>query len=254
MPPEARTALQARATTTESSFLVAPVAVGDRDVAGLSLMMKPGAKISGRVVFDGAAAALSPQQLANVQVALVSQFGAFGNPQTRLTADATFKTPGYAPGKYTVNVVGMPGPWLLRSVKIDGRDVMSSGLEVGESDLDAVELTFIDRPATVSGVVRQDGNGPLSGVTALLIGADFRASLASGLSPRQQSAIVQPTGAFAFARLLPGEYYVVALLDDVVPSDRDAAFYETMARVGTRVSVAEGETRSLDLKIVRSIR
>lgn len=254
MTPEMRAAAQARATSSESAFLQAPVTVGDRDITGLSFVLKPGAKVGGLVVFDGAAPKPTPQQMANVQVAFVSQFGQFSNPQTRLNADATFKTPGYAPGQYTASAIGAPAPWLLRSVKVDGRDVMTSGIEIGESDLDGVELTFIDRPATVSGFVRQEGNGPLPGVTALLISADYRASIAAGMTPRQQTAIVQPTGAFAFGRLLPGDYFVVAVLDEAVPVQRELPFYDAFARVGTRVTIAEGETKTLDLKIVRSIR
>ncbi len=255
-PPEMLAAMQSRSSSGESSFMQAPLAVGDRDVAGLALALRLGAKLSGQVVFDGAAVKPAAQQLANVQISFAQQGGASGpgNVQTRLTADATFKTSNYAPGMYTAAVTGLPAPWLLRSVTIGGREVIASGIEIGENDLSDVQLTFTDRPSTVTGFVRQDSNGPLPNTTVLLISAEYRTALNAGATPRQQTAVVQPNGAFTFGRLLPGDYDVVAVPDETVPIDRDVTFFEAVTRAGTRVTVAEGETKSQDLKIVRSIR
>jgi hypothetical protein len=155
---------------------------------------------------------------------------------------------------YSPVVTGLPGPWILRSVSVSGRETSATGIEVDEGDLADVVLTFFDRPSTVSGVARLDANAPLPNSTVLLVGADFRATLGAGLSPRQQTAIVQPSGQFTLGRLLPGEYYIVAVVDEGVPVDRDLAFFESVARLGTRVSVTEGETKTQDLKIVRSLR
>ena len=254
IPPEVLAQMQSRSSTGESSFLQAPITVGDRDVTGLSLSLRVGAKVSGKVSFDGVA--VKPATLTSVQVSLAQQGGgsSVGNVQTRLNADATFKSSNYAPGVYTVNVSGVPAPWLLRSVLVGGRDVLASGLEIGENDLTEVELTLTDRPSTLTGFVRQESNGPLPNATVMLIGADFRVVLTAGSNPRQQMAAVQPTGEFTFGRMLPGDYFLVAVQDEAVPVDRDVSFFEAVARSGTRVTLAEGETKSQDLKIVRSIR
>src|SRR4029077_3306255 len=114
------------------------------------------------------------------------------------------------------------------------------------------ELTFTDRPATLTGVARQDTGGPLPNSTVLLVSAGFREALSAGVPPRQQTVIIQPTGAFTVARLPPGEYYVVAVQDDGVPVERDLAFFESVARAGTRLTIVEGETKTQDLKVVRA--
>ena len=256
-PPEVLAAMQSRMNTGgDSYFLQAPISVGDRDVTGLALAMRVGAKLSGRVVFDGAAQKPAAQQMQNVQVVFTPASGPanFTNMQTRLTADASFTTGTYAPGLYSASLSGVPGPWLLRSVTVAGRDAMTTGIEVGESELAEVELTFTDRPATLTGFARQETNGPLPSATVLLVSADYRAALNAGMSPRQQTAIVQPAGAFTFGRLVAGDYYIVAVLDEAVPIDRDATFFEAVVRFGTRVTIAEGDTKSQELKILRSIR
>lgn len=254
IPPQILAQMNSRMSSGESSYLQSPLSVGDRDVTGLAFSLKPGAKISGQVVFDGVAA--KPATLTNVQVSFVPQGGSggMGNPQAKLTAEATFHTANYAPGIYTAAVAGVPGPWLLRSITVAGRNVMASGVDISDADITGVELTVTDRPSSVTGFVRQDLNTPLPTSTVMLVSADFRAALNAGIAPRQQTAAVQPTGAFTLGRLLPGDYFVVALADESVPVERDAAFFESMARLATRVTVAEGEIKTQDLKIVRSIR
>jgi protocatechuate 3,4-dioxygenase beta subunit len=254
MPVEMQAALQARMSSGEASFLRTAVTVGDRDVTDLSWATRLGAKVSGRIVFDGTAA--KPATLTNVQVSLTQGAGngGFASGAAKVTADATFQTGTYPPGTYSVNVVGVPGPWLLRSLVVAGRDVLRTGMEIGENDLTDIELTYTDRPAAVTGFVRQDSADPLPNATVLLLASDYRAALAASRSPRQQTAAVQPTGAFTLGRLLAGDYIIVALLDDALPANRDLAFYDAAARAGTRVTVAEGESKAIDLKIVRSLR
>ena len=48
----------------------------------------------------------------------------------------------------------------------------------------------------------------------------------------------------------PGDYIVVALLNESTP-DGDAAYYASLARLGTRLSVAEGDKKSLPLTASR---
>jgi hypothetical protein len=48
-----------------------------------------------------------------------------------------------------------------------------------------------------------------------------------------------------------GDYIIAALDDADIPDNQDTAFFEALARLGTRVSLKEGDRPSVDLSIVK---
>jgi hypothetical protein len=266
MPPEAAEAMAAMQSRMgqnngDMNFLRAPIVVGDRDVDGVALTLQPGAKISGHVVFEGSTPPPNAQQLPNVQVSLALSVpgavqGPFAGPATaKLTADAEFKTGSIAPGTYALTVQGVPAAWMVKSITAGGRDATTSGLEVANQDVADVTVTFTDRLSSLTGTVRSEGSGPLPSVYVIVLPADYRASIASGAIGRRQLLLTPSTaGVYNAARLPPGDYLVAAVPDDAMRGDRDQAFYDAIARVATPVTVAEGETKTLDLKVTGKIR
>lgn len=259
LPPETMAMLQGRlGGSGDASFLRAPVGVSDKDVLGLALALRPGAKVTGRVLFDGTATQPTTQQLTAAQVSLVAT-GSAGGPSgvmPKLTADGTFKTGAYAAGQYTINITGIPGTWLIKSAMVGGRDATLNGFELGDSDVADAVITYTDRIASISGVVKAEGTAPLPNTTVIMVTAEYRAWLASGGggARAQVTAIVQPNGNYAMGRLLPGDYLLAAVPDEALVTEHDAAFFDALARVATRVTVTEGEKKTLDLRFLRSIR
>jgi hypothetical protein len=243
---------------TDALYLSAPVGVGDKDVMGLALALRPGAKVTGRATFDGTTPAPTAQQMQNVQVSLARSGGGtasiFSQP-SRLGADATFKTGTYPAGNYTVSVAGSPGGWMLKSVTVGGRDATVVGFELGDTDLGDVVVTMTDRVSSIAGTVRPEGNAPMPNTTVVMIPADYRTWLSNGAPVRGQVLSgAQTSGAFNLPRVSPGDYLLTAVPDEALAVDHDAAFYEALARVATRVTVAEGEKKSVDLRLVRVVR
>ena len=259
LPPEAQAVLQGRmGGSGDASFLRATISVSDKDVMGLSLAVRTGAKVSGRVVFDGAAAQPTSQQLVAAQVSLVAT-GVAGGPSgqlPKLASDGTFKTGAYAAGTYTINITGIPGTWMMKSAMVGGRDASVNGFELSDNDVADAVITYTDHIASVSGAVKPEGTTPLPNTTVILITADYRSWLAAGGggTRAQMTSVVQQNGNYAFGRLLPGDYLLAAVPDEALVTERDAAFYDALARVATRVTVAEGEKKTLDLRFLRSIR
>ncbi len=257
-PPEAMAMMQGRmGGGGDASFLRAPVSVGDRDVAGLALTLRPGAKVSGRVVFEGAAAQPTAQQLQAAQISLAAVAGGAigGGQMPKLAADGTFKTGAFPIGSYSINITGIPGTWMMKSAIIGGRDAATFGFELGDTDVADAVITYTDRISTITGTVIAEGPAPLPNTTVIMIPADYRAWLAGGAPARGQvTSPVQPTGAFNLGRPQPGDYLVAAVPDDALVVDHDRPFYDALARVATRVTVGEGEKKTIDLRMVRSIR
>lgn len=258
LPPQAAELFQGRAGGSgDASYVRAPVAVGDRDVAGVTLSLHPGAKVSGRIVFDGTAAPPTTQQLVSAQIALTPTSGPTGptgqNP--KIVSDNTFKSGAYGVGTYTVSVTGLPAVWMQKSVMIAGRETVTSGFELGENDITDVVITFTDRIPSITGTVKPEGMATLPNATAIMIPADYRAWIEHGAPARGQvTSVVQSNGTFNIARVLPGEYWLAALTDEALVGDHDAAFYEALSRVATRVVVGDGEKKTIELRLLRSVK
>ena len=247
-------------------YATANVSVGSTDTVDVTLRLREGAKLSGRVEFEGTTPPPAPEQLQAMTVTLNTVDGRGGGgggfpgapaAPGRVGQDGQFTTQGYAPGRYFVAPGGRgAGPgWTLKSVMANGRDVSVEPLELTDADVTGVQVTFTDKVGQVSGTIRTATGTAPDEVTILLFPADHRSWARNGMSARRlASATLTNATAFTLPRLLAGEYLIaaVATLD---PNDRDdPAFFEALARVATRLTLGEGEQRSLDLSIVRVTR
>jgi hypothetical protein len=242
--------------TDPTLFAQVPVAVGDRDIEGLAVVLRAGARVSGRVVFEGAGA---PPQAAAIQ-RMTASLGAvdggiiFNGPTpARVSADGQFTTQGYAPGRYFVNASGASlGQWALKSVTLGGRSLDDTPLDLQNDNVSGIVVTFSDRPTTISGTVHLSGASTTTEVDAVIIAfpSNFTGWIDQGMSNRRtRTANTGKNGAYALTGLPPGDYLIAAVAAENVSTIRDMKFYEALARVGSHVTVAEGEKKSLDFTL-----
>jgi hypothetical protein len=239
----------------EALHAQATVSVTGADVDGVVLALAEGLKISGKLQFDGTAPAPTGQQLQALAVSVnpvTSSSTYFINRQVRPGPDATFKTQGYPAGKYDIVPTGRgAGAWVLRSVTAGGRNVTDDAIELRDADINDVVITYTDKISQITGTVRVS-SGTLPAVTVVALPANMRTTPSRAANARAIRTVVVPkTGTFVVGNITPGDYLVAALEDADVPENQDAAFVDAVARVATRVSVAEGERPSVDLSIVR---
>jgi hypothetical protein len=254
------------AAPAPTRYANANVTVGSTATVDVALRLREGAKLSGRVEFEGTTPPPAPDQLQAMTITLNAIDGRGGGgggfpgapaAPGRVGQDGQFATQGYAPGRYFVAPAGRgAGPaWTLKSVTANGRDVSVEPLELTDTDVTGAIVTFTDKVGQVSGTIRTATGTAPDEATVLLFPADYRGWARNGMSPRRlASATLTKATAFTLPRLLAGEYLIaaVATLD---PNDReDPAFFEALSRVATRLTLGEGEQRSLDLSIVRVTR
>jgi hypothetical protein len=234
------------------------VSVGGGDISGLSIMLTDGARVSGRAVFDGAAPPPPQAQTQPITVQLQSAdrrapAAAFGGQQER-AGPGEFKTPAYPPGKYLVVPSAFPN-WIVRSVTAAGRDATNDPIELADQDITDVVITYTDRIAQITGVVRPPAGAAITaGSTVFLFPANYHANIAVADARRFRNSMVSNTGTYTFGALQAGEYFVAALSTDDVPDNRDEAMFDALSRVATRVVVAEGDKKSQDLQFVKVVR
>lgn len=228
-----------------------PVTVDRADLTGLELVLRPGLTMSGRLEFAGSKPAPAGQELQQFSVALAPAMTA-NAPRSSMVSvmtDGTFVTPGDLPGRYLATVVpGSPG-WMLRSVRYNGRNIADESVELTSSDLAGVVVTFTDAPAKLTGTIVDAKGAPDPLAAVIIVPADVDGWRRGELNPRRmRRTAATKDGTFALGSLPAGQYYVVAVDDAVTDQWTDSRFLERLIVGATKLTIAEGETRTVALK------
>jgi hypothetical protein len=222
------------------------------DISNITLIAATPSQLTGRVVVDPTALSSLPSPL---MIGLLSAENAGipapPPPPARVADDLTFeiKSP---PGRMRLMLGGLGPPpqgWGLRSVRVNGIDVTDAGVEFkpGE-DVSGVEVELTNKLTTVTGAVTMSGGEPSKDYTAIAFAQD-KAKWTG--APRFQS-VGRPDqeGRFKMTALPPGDYYVVAI-DRVEPGQwADPEFLESMRTSATSLTLQEGETKSVTLRLI----
>lgn len=230
-----------------------PISVGDRDITDLAVTLKAGLAMTGRVEFVGSRPAPPPDQIQRLSITLQSAEGRTSSPIAtpgRAAADLSFRTAGYPGGRYVAAVATLPMGWTLKSVMSGGRDVSVEPLELTDADVKDVVITFTDLTTELSGVVT-GARGPEANAEVIVFPADSAAWKDIGVVARR-GRNVRPSGAGAFSMsgLPPGAYFVAAVPVAAIGDWQDPVFLERLVATATRVSLGDGEKRTVDLKLL----
>jgi len=236
-------------------FVEQPVSVGAKDISGLTVTLRAGAHITGRVQFAGALKPPTPQELQSLNVSVVSTApdgSMFGRaPRLRVDSAGEITSQGFAQGQYTVNAFGAPAGWSLQSVTVDGVDVTQQPLDIGVGDITGMVVTFTNTPAELTGSVTNRDGSPAKEAAVVAFPADEPIAHDYGLNPRRVvSARVATSGAFALRNLPPGDYQIVAVDDVVKAFDLTAEFIQSLTGRATHVKIAAGAKAQQALQLV----
>jgi hypothetical protein len=231
------------------------VAVGAGNVDGVTVTYEQGARVSGRVVFDGATPPPAAAQIQGIAIAIrpVDQPVSGMAGDTRVSADGTFTTSGFPSGRHIVTGTNPPGaPWVLSSITIGGADATGRAFTLGGRDIDGAVITFTDRRMSVSGVVRPAGTGSSPEATVVLFPANTQEWFSSGMSTMRVTSVAsEPDGTYRLDVPLAGDYIVVAVPPEINPVV-DREFIARWAASGVKLSFAPGETKTQALTLGRA--
>ncbi len=130
-----------------------------------------------------------------------------------------FVVAGILPGLYRLGALSSQpvqgirtpiGGWWLKSVVVNGRDILDAPLDIRQGTDDAV-ATFTDQASEISGTVKDAQGAAASDLFVVIFTAD-RASWFFN-SRRVAAVRADPEGRFAIRNLPPGEYRAVATAD-----------------------------------------
>ena len=160
--------------------------------------------------------------------------------------DGTFEVGNVQAGNYQV-AVGTQAEkykdWYLKAVLLSGRDVVDTGFAVnGDTD---VEVVVSAKGASVEGTVVDSTGQPVGGVFVVSLPSSGKLGRPDSYQRERTSA----NGHFLLRGMNPGEFVVVAS-DEMSMDTRNAEFFQKYAGKGTKVSLEEGEKKSVAVTLV----
>jgi hypothetical protein len=222
------------------------ISVMDADVTGVQLSLRTGPRVMGRIEFDGSSPKPALDRVPpQVSLSLSPVDGRMIGPimPPAISANGQFTTMSLAPGKYVMNG-GAPG-WILKSVMADGHDIADVPIDLETGDISGVVVTFFDRPSQISGTVKTSRGDADDSAWVLLV-PDIRD--ATLRSRRVRSARSSPQGSYTLGSILPGDYWLAALKDNLLDAGYDQGeLLDAISRIGTRITIADAEHRTQDL-------
>lgn len=222
------------------------VTVANDNVDGLVIAMKPAVTLRGRVVFEGAAAPKLSGTM-GVSAASAATVDAFSErPRATVSADLTFALRQIvAPS--TIVLDGLPAGWVMHTVRYKGRDITDTPTTFS-ANTDDIEIVVNQRGSVISGRVNDEVGTPVRDARVVLFPAD---AAKWRTVPADRAVLTSPDGRFRFEPRRAGDYLVAAVPSSDMPPLPVPALLQRLSKVAERITLGEGESRSIDLRVVR---
>jgi hypothetical protein len=238
-------------------FATARVTAGAEDIRGLALSLQPALTFSGSVRLAGSSSA--PPRISGLPIQLQPPGGRGGgiavanntyiglrpSASGAVATDGTFEISGVLPGTYGVSLTP-PAGWRLRSVVIDGRDVLDEVMTLDRSVSGAL-VTLTDQPTELAGTLTSQAGSPATEFDVLVFSADSRHWFSG--TRRTKTARPGSDGRYAIKDLPAGDYWIAAVEDADPVFIADPQFLEQVARSAIKVTITDGQKTLLDLRM-----
>jgi hypothetical protein len=226
-----------------------PVQVAGEDVAGVTVPLAEGRRVTGRLVFDGTRAKPAPADFERMM--LTFSAGRFNEPfagMARPDTTGAFTSDPLLPDQYVVQVGGpVPAGWTLQDAIAGGRDVSDLALAVGSGDVPEVVVTFTDTPNGLSGNVR-NASGAIDTTAVVLVFPTERERWVERGARSMRALRVGPDGAYNTSSLPKGNYFVAAIDDGRAARWPQPEWLDSVAGIATIVTINPRERRVVDLR------
>jgi hypothetical protein len=248
--------LDSRTGELSGAWARQPVGVGARPVENLTVRMRAPVRISGRAVFEGAAAPPPAERLRTSIITVIPVEPLFRTPGPAAgspfdaAAAYRFSIRGASPpGRFLLRPPAMPSPWVLESIARHGRDITDVAFDIADDDIDDVVVTYTDTPASLSVTVELPTPGQ-SDATAFIFPADRARWPEARLSTRAFKPYRVPAdGTITSPLMIPGDYLVIAIDDALAGRWPDESFLARLAPLATPVRIASGQRMAVAIKM-----
>jgi hypothetical protein len=217
--------------------------VGELGINGVSMPLRPGISVPGKISLDGQPP--SAFQMGQVRVSLTTSdelLGASGRAAP-VSGDGTFTLTNVPPMDYRVRVAGLPDGAYLMAARVGGADALEQPFVVTG---DSLQLRISFNAGQVQGGVLDASGNPVSGVLAALVPDGNRRQRPDLFFSTQ----TDETGHFNFAGVPPGSYKVFAWEDIPDGACQDPDFIRHYEDRGKSVEAEAGRLVSVDVSLI----
>jgi hypothetical protein len=140
------------------------------------------------------------------------------------------------------------GGWYLKAVTLEGKDITDDPLEfTGNRAFNDVQIVLTRKRSELSGVAVDARNEPATDYAAVL----FAEERSEWTAQSRFIGVGRPDqqGHFRISGMPPGRYLAVAIDSLVNGEERDPDLLDRLQAVATRVTLADGESQSISLKV-----
>jgi uncharacterized protein (DUF2141 family) len=233
-------------------WAVSDLAVTGQD-ASVVLTLQPPLTATGRVRFDGKSGPPPDPKSVRLWLEPMLSNGVAIAPQAGTVAeDGTFVVGGMMPGRWRLNASLPAGAsragWTFQSATLGVEDIADIGIDVrAGTSLENIAVTFSDRPTQLGGQLQDATGRPAADYFIVVFSTDTR----TWFSRSRRIAQTRPDndGRFLVRALPPGDYYVAALTDVQRDEWYDPAFLNQLVPSAIRITLAEGENKTQDIRI-----
>ncbi len=227
-----------------------PLNVGSDDLTGLTVVTAKGAALSGSLVAaEGSTGELRTNGLQVTAQPARPDAAVIGQRNARVQDDGTFQVTGLLGDRY-VRVTGLPAQWMLKSIVLDGMDVTDTPIPfAGSTPVTGLQIVVTDRVTQVTGRVLQRGQ-PVKDYSVVVFADD--ATKWAFPSRFIASGRADDNGQFSVKALPPAERYLAVAVDALENGEAtDPEFLARLRDRGTPFTLADGESKALDLTLVQ---
>jgi len=240
---------QPRVSDAIGVFAAAPLAVANVAIEGISLVLRPGARVKGRVDYVGATPA--PTGTRAVSFSLIPAPPVYRSATIHgsvVDEHQGLMFSAVAPGRYLITVSAV-SPWTLASMSIDGRDVTDGPVEI-TSDISDLAVVLTDSPASIRGTARSSAAPVGDDVSAFLFPQDRSKWADAFINTRAfQTVRVSTSGAFVFSPVVPGHYLVAVIRETPSLQWPDPAVLSQLETMGMPVNAESGRATAVALEV-----
>lgn len=241
----------AAALRETAEFASVPVTIDGADVSNLAVSSKPGANITGQVVFDTGA----PPTDKTAQDLRVFVYASMVDPplsagMVTMKDDYSFEIRGVAMTGMVRLFVANTG-WNVKEEIVDGKDIVEAPItwEPGR-DYKDIRVVLTQKRAEITGTATDGVGRPVKDYVALAFPQDTDRWVPRSLSILQAHS--DQNGQFRISRLPGAKYgqYNVIALEGLQPGqEMDFELLAKLAPLATKITVGETEVKSVTLRV-----
>ncbi len=224
-----------------------PIVVGTDPLDSVAITLTAGLEISGTVRLEpGSDAALD---LHSISLRLGPSDGVIvaGDipPVVQLAEDGSFALQAINPERYRIMLNPMPAGYYIKSARAGTVDALETGLDLTQGAAGPLDIVLSPNGGSISGVVRDDRDQPVSpAIVALIPDSPVRRTQ----SQWYQQTAAEASGTYSFNGLTPGDYRLVAVPRLLPGTLTDPAFLRQVDPQATKVTIREGQAETVNLK------